>query len=273
MAIALAKQYQGKVDEAFIYASMTESGVNQNYSWEGAKTISLQRVSTATMNDYQRTGSNRYGTPEDLNVLDDEYTLTQDRSFTFVIDKMDEDETKGALEAASALARQVREKIIPEVDGYRLQTMVNNAGGAATPGVLSETTVYDAILDGTLFLDDNEVPTEGRKLYVSNETYKYMKQSSDIVMETEIGMKARIRGVISNLDGMEVIKVPAGRLPANMNFLITHPVATTAPIKLQDYTIHENAPGYNGSLVEGRIYYDAFVLENKKNAIYKHMSV
>ena len=272
MAIVLAKQYQGKVDEAFVYASMTESGVNQNYSWEGAKTISLQRVTTATMNDYSRTGANRYGTPEDLSVFDDEYTLSQDRSFTFVIDAMDEDETKGALEAASALARQVREKIIPEVDGYRLDQMVAGAGGSAI-GTLTETTVYGAILDGTLALDDAEVPTEGRKLYVSNATYKLIKQSDDIILDTEIGQTARIRGVVSNLDGMEVIKVPAGRLPANMNFLITHPSATTAPIKLQDYTIHNNAPGYNGDLVEGRIYYDAFVLTNKANAIYKHMSV
>jgi len=34
------------------------------------------------------------------------------------------------------------------------------------------------------------------------------------------------------------------------------------------YKQHENPQGINGWLVEGRIYYDAFVLKNKKTAIY-----
>jgi hypothetical protein len=37
---------------------------------------------------------------------------------------------------------------------------------------------------------------------------------------------------------------------------------------LSEYKIHDNPPGINGWLVEGRVYYDAFVLENKKSAIY-----
>ena len=39
-------------------------------------------------------------------------------------------------------------------------------------------------------------------------------------------------------------------------------------MKLEDYTIHANPPGISGSLVEGRIVYDAFVLDNKVKAIY-----
>ena len=61
-----------------------------------------------------------------------------------------------------------------------------------------------------------------------------------------------------------------GLLPENTNFLITHNVATAAPTKLQDYNIHENPPGINGWLVEGRIRFDAFVLKNKRGAIYAH---
>lgn len=65
-----------------------------------------------------------------------------------------------------------------------------------------------------------------------------------------------------------MIKVPANRLPKDFGFLIAHPCATVAPTKLEDYKIHEDPPGISGSLVEGRIAYDAFVLENKVNAIY-----
>ncbi len=52
--------------------------------------------------------------------------------------------------------------------------------------------------------------------------------------------------------------------------MIAHPSATTAPQKLAEYTIHENPPGIAGSLVEGLTYYDAFVLNNKKCAIFAH---
>lgn len=77
-----------------------------------------------------------------------------------------------------------------------------------------------------------------------------------------------MRGVIGILDGAAVVKVPAVRLPENFGFMLAHPSACVAPVKLEDYNIHENPPGISGSLVEGRIVYDSFVLDNKKTAIY-----
>jgi len=70
------------------------------------------------------------------------------------------------------------------------------------------------------------------------------------------------------MDGAAVVKVPAVRLPENFGFMLAHPCATVAPLKLEDYTIHENPPGISGALVEGRICYDAFVLDNKAKAVY-----
>lgn len=58
------------------------------------------------------------------------------------------------------------------------------------------------------------------------------------------------------------------RLPKNFGFMVAHPCATVAPTKLESYKTHQDPPGISGSLVEGRIVYDAFVLDNKKNAIY-----
>lgn len=39
-----------------------------------------------------------------------------------------------------------------------------------------------------------------------------------------------------------------------------------------EYKIHIDPPGLSGNLVEGRVCYDAFVLENKKNGIYYQAS-
>jgi hypothetical protein len=41
------------------------------------------------MNDYTRSGANRYGTPTDLTRNVQSCTVNKDRSFTFIIDKGD----------------------------------------------------------------------------------------------------------------------------------------------------------------------------------------
>ena len=239
----------------------------------GAKTIKVYKITTAKMNDYGRSGPagenwSRYGAVQSLNATTETLTLGKDRSFTFAIDKMDNDETGGALEPASALARQQRQVIIPEVDTYTYGVMIEKAGNKAEAVKLTPENIYEKILEASLALDVAEVPETGRQIVVTPMVYNLMKKCKDITMETDIGNELRLKGVISILDGANVIKVPAIRLPKDFGFMMAHPVATVAPTKLADYKIHEDPPGINGSLVEGRIYYDAFVLDNKAKAIY-----
>ena len=270
--IDYAKKFSPVVDERFKEEAKTNGLVNQNYDWVGAKTVAVYSISTASMNDYGRTGElSRFGSLEDLNAETQEMTLTKDRSFTFAIDKMQQDETAQALEAGSALARQLREVVIPEIDEYRLGVMAAGAGNTET-SVLSDENIYEAILDATAAVDEAEVPVTGRQLVVTPATYKLLKASKDVILETEIAQEKRDRGVIAMVDGMEILRVPANRIGvANFGFMVAHPVATPAPVKLADYRVHQDPVGVSGALVEGRVYYDAFVLANKENAIYVHI--
>ena len=273
MAIELATKFQPHTDEQFKAESKKSLLTNQDYDWTGAHTIKVYKVSTSSMNDYNRKGENngnwsRYGAVAGLDATTEEMTLKKDRSFTFAIDKLDADETQQQLAAASALARQNREVVIPEVDAYTYGVMAANAGHKPAAMELTEDNLYDQILAGSQALDDAEVPEAGRVLVVIPAVYNLMKKCKDIAMETNVGNDLRLQGVIAILDGMNVQKIPANRLPAGFGFMIAHPVATVAPVKLEDYTVHENPPGISGSLVEGRIVYDAFVLDNKVNAIY-----
>ena len=154
------------------------------------------------------------------------------------------------------------------MDKYTYEVMCTNAGTKPDAVSLTPDTIYDNILAGSETLDNAEVPETGRVLVVTPTTYAIMKKCKDIVMETDIGNDLRLKGVIGMLDGCTVIKVPANRLPEGFGFMIAHPCATVAPTKLEDYTVHNNPPGISGDLVEGRIVYDAFVLDNKKKGIY-----
>ena len=273
MAINLATKFLPYVDEKFSTESKKSLLTNQDFDWTGAHTVKVYKISTSAMNDYSRntpegmTGS-RYGVVKDLDATTEEMTLKKDRSFTFAIDKLDTDETAAQLQAATALARQNREVVIPEVDAYVYGVMCEKAGHKPEAKALSATNIYGEILAASQALDDAEVPETGRVLVVTPAVYALLKKSKDITMETDIGNDLRLKGVISNLDGMSVQKIPANRLPKGFGFMVAHPCATVAPVKLEDYTVHENPPGISGSLVEGRIVYDAFVLDNKVEAIY-----
>lgn len=269
--IDLISEVQGSVDEIFRAESKKSLVTNTDYSWTGAHSIKVYKVTTAPMNDYNRNGSttaSRYGVAEDLNAAFEEMTLKNDRSFAFVIDTLDEDETAQALNGASALARQIREVVIPEVDSYVYKTMCEKAGTKPVAVKLTATNIYDKIVEATAALDNAEAPETERCLIVSPTVYQYMKKSKDIVLETDIGEDMRLKGVIANLDGLTVVKVPENRLPANFGFIVCHSVATVAPTKLEKYVTHVDPPGISGTLVEGRICYDAFVLDNKAKAVY-----
>lgn len=274
MAINLVTKFLPYVDEIFRKESKKALVTNQDFDWTGAHTVKVYKISTGTMNDYDRSGTgsgakgSRYGSVESLDATTEEFTLKKDRSFTFAIDKLDADETAQQLAASTALARQQREVVIPEVDSYVYGVIAAGAGTKPKAVALTPENIYDEITKATNTLDNAEVPEENRVLIVSPDVYRLMKKSKDITMETDVDSNLRKQGVVSNLDGAAVVKVPAARLPENCGFILCHPCATVAPTKLEDYKIHQDPPGISGSLVEGRICYDAFVLENKKMAIY-----
>lgn len=273
MAIELIDKVEALVDETFTKVSNKAIVTSEEaFEWNGAHSVKVYKITTASMNDYDRNGTgnntSRYGKVENLSASTEEFIITQDRSFTYAIDKLDTDETGYTVEAASTLARQQREVIIPEVDSYTYNVMCENAGTKAAAKKLTKENIYTEITTANTELDNNDVPETGRFLIVTPETYLLMKHSSEITLDTNVGQDMKLNGVISNLDGLNIIKVSKKRLPEGFGFLIGHRCATVAPVKLEDYRIHINPPGINGALVEGRIVYDAFILDNKKMALY-----
>ena len=272
--IDLVTKFAPYVDEQFKNESKLSMLTNQDFDWTGAHTIKVYKIGTSQMNDYDRAGEDtatnwsRFGPVAGLDATTEEMTLTKDRSFTFAIDKLDTDETAQQLAGATALSRQDREVVIPEVDSYVYGVMATKAGTKAAAVALTAENIYTEILKASETLDDAEVPETERVLLVTPAVYALMKQCPEIALDTDVGQQMRVKGVIANLDGASVVKVPKVRLPENFGFMLAHPSATVAPVKLEDYRVHQDPPGLSGALVEGRICYDAFVLDNKTKAIY-----
>ena len=158
MAIDYASKYSGAVDERFKEVSKSQLCTNDDFDFGYGKSIVLYDISTAEMHDYSRSktdGSSRYGTLENLNATKEELLLSKDRSFTFVIDKMDKDETVRALESAKALDRQIREVVSPEIDEYRYEKMCSSAGTIQEGVEITEDNIYDLVDLCTKVLSDN----------------------------------------------------------------------------------------------------------------------
>jgi len=269
MAINYADKYASQIDERFTREALSGGAVNNDYDFVGAKTVNVYSVPTSQMNDYQRSGSSRYGEPEELGNTVQEMTMSRDRAFTFSIDKGNYTDTQMVNEAGKALQRQLNEVTIPEIDTYRFSVICANAGTVAT-GDITKENAYDAFLTATMTLIDKKVPTAGAVAYVSSGFYKNIKEDSSFIKSGDMSQDMLIKGQVGMIDGIPVIVVPKSYLPENVELIITNSAATTSPVKLSEYKIHDNPPGINGWLVEGRVYYDAFVLNNKKDAIYVH---
>jgi N4-gp56 family major capsid protein len=246
MAVNLASKYSSKIDERFTLKSLTEAAVNNSYDWEGVKTISVYDIPTVAMGNYTRTGLARYGTAAELDNNKTDYTLTRDRAFTFAIDRGNWQETQMVQEAGKALSRQLNEVVIPEVDVYRLAAMSSaavTAGNVSAATVITNANAYSSLLKATEKQADLKAPLSGRIAFVKPSFYNFLKQDTSFIRSTEIGQQMLINGQVGQVDDIKIVMVPSSYLPANTEFIVTNPIATVAPKKLEDYKTHDNPPG------------------------------
>ena len=278
-AINLASKYSEQVDERFVLGSLTQGVVNDNYDFVGVNAVNVYSRDLATLNDYDMTkASNRYGTPNDLGNNVQTMTLTQDKSFTYIVDRKTEGDTMGTMEAAATLAENIDNVVIPAIDAYRLSVLVANAptAGAVSgknhlvKAAITASNAYSEFLKVQEILDDDKAPVGGRVAIVSPSFYNYLKLDNNFVKQSDISQRIAINGQVGEVDGVAIVKVPSSYLPSGVDFVITNPLAMPSPIKIYELKIHDDAPGISGSLVEARFYYDAFVLDRKADAIGVH---
>lgn len=91
--VNLAQKFSPKVDELFSRAAFKQLVTNQDYDWDGVDTIKVYGVDTVSLTNYSRSGSNRYGSPSELTNTVQTLQLTQDKAWTFTIDKLNREQS------------------------------------------------------------------------------------------------------------------------------------------------------------------------------------
>lgn len=267
------EEFANKIQTRFSAESVVAGRLSDDFKVSGAKTVKALTPLTVPMVDYTRSGSNRYGTPGEMQDMIQEMTMTQDKSFTLTIDKGNFDDGAFLKEAPKMLGLQLSERAIPLMDQYVLGKLAQNAGkvvGSSTAPTKS--TICGLISAATEHLDDCEVPNNDRTLFVSASVYALLKHSDELLAVESLSRDAIRRGVVGRYDNMDVVKVPSGRWPKYVNFIVAHRCSAIAPLKISQTNIHKDPPGISGYLLEGRFYYDLFVFGVKCDGIYVHVN-
>ena len=272
MAINLAAKYSKEIANAFTLRSVVDGTTNKDYDFTGVKTLNVYTPVTQALSDYSRTGTSRYGTPTELQDTMQELILGKDRSFSITIDKGNNLEQMGAKEASKILAMEMNEQAVPEMDKYALVKFTDYAGkiSALTAAPTAET-IAKLLSDGMVAMSNKNVPAENRFIFIGWSYFGMLRLSSQFIGVEALAKDALVKGAIGTFMGAQVVVVPDNYLKKGTKqcyFLITHKNSVIQPKKVQDYFVKENPAGINGSLLEGRFIYDAFVLGGRADGVY-----
>lgn len=292
-SFVLAQNYLKLMDEVYKANAKTSILDSTKVQIVNANTIKVFKTSMDGLGDYSRndgyTKGNVTGTWETL-------TLTKDRGRTFMVDRMDNEETIGM--AFGTLAGEfLRTKVVPEIDAYTFAKLAGTTGiTAATPAdvTVGTTDLPKLISEAERNMNEDEVPIEGRVLFISETAYAALQSKID---RTTMNGDSSINNGVITYDGMQLIRVPQNRFYTaitlydgktssqeaggyvgtkttgyNINFMIVHPSALTKVVKhvlprIFSPEVNQDADAWK---FDYRVYHDTFVYDNKVKGIYLH---
>ncbi|WP_258107001.1 chitobiase/beta-hexosaminidase C-terminal domain-containing protein [Christensenella minuta] len=269
MAINLASKYSGKIAEKFTKESFVAGNASKEYDFAGVRSISVYTPLTVNLNDYKRQGNDRFGETIEMEDTVQEMELTQDKGFSISIDRgnnIDQMNTKGA---GKMLNMQIRERVVPFMDKYTIKKWSHDAGQiAGLSSAPTKDTIASVIFDGAAALDNALVPDADRLLYLPSTYYNALRLSKEFLAVDKLAEKSLVKGLVGMVADMKVIKVPDSYFPDGLYFLITHKNSVLNPNKIKTMRVLSDVKGIDGHVLEGRNYFDAFVLGAKADGVY-----
>lgn len=200
-SIALAKQFVPLLDETYKFASCTsvlDGAADLARQGANANELIIPKMSMQGLADYSRNGGYVSG---DVTLTNETVQCNYDRNRMFSVDSMDNLETAGI--AFGRLAGEfIRTKVAPELDAFRFATYAGIDGiskVSAGAALGSGDAVIQAIRVGCTKMDEDEVPSDQRYLFITPTLYGAIQD-----LETY-----KSKAVLENF--AQVIKVPQTR--------------------------------------------------------------
>ena len=290
-SIALANKFLPILDEIYKKASLTArmDAMTKPVEFGAANEVKVFKTSMVGLGTYSRATGYPSG---DVTGAWETMALAASRGRSFSIDRMDNEETLG--QAFGTLVGEfIRTQVVPEVDAYRFAKYAGTNGiSTVSEAALSTAAAVLAAFDVAMTsFDNDEVPDEGRILYISSALYSLLKGSISRSLANETGADRRVK----QLDGVDVVVVPQTRFYTqvtldagssssaggfsktastgrDINFMLIHPTAVLQPVKHnmpKIFSPDENQTA-DAWLFQYRLYHDAFAYENKVDGIYLH---
>ena len=284
-SITLFKKYIGLLDEVYKRASRTSSlDADATLARQGANAneIIIPKISMDALADYSRSGGYVAG---DVTLTNETVKFNYDRGRSFTVDAMDNEETAGI--AFGKLASEfIRTKVVPELDAFRFATYAGTSGISTVTGATLATgaDVVAALRSATNTMDEDEVPMEGRRLFITptlmgmiqdldtTKSREVMSRFSQIVLVPQSRFYTAIDLKDGTTEGEEAGGFAKAAAGADINFMVILPDA------LMQYTKHtvnkvvspEENQTSDGWKFMFRSYGLADVYENKAAGIYLH---
>lgn len=274
MAQNYAANYADKALSPFALASVTQGVFQAQYDWTGANTVYVFNNDTVALADY--TTSAGYGTPTLVGNTVDTLTLSKDQSFAGLLDKRLVESTGLDNAAGQWLADQMTQIVTPAIDKYAFHALYTAcpSGQISSSAAITSANAYTAFQTGNAAMDEELVPTVGRVVFATPAYINSLMIDTNFIKASDLGQAAVFNGQIGEIDGVPVVKVPSAIMNAtdhHMDFIIVHTAAVCQPVKLADFDIVEKSERYSGSLVNGRLVWDTFLLDELNDGIYIHI--
>ena len=274
MAQNYAAAHLNAVDERVYLDSLTLDVFDSKsirLDFNGKNSVTIYNVNTVAENDYVRSGLSRFGALVELGTGTQTLTLSQDKSFSFSIDRGNYSDSMMVTESAKAIKRQVREVSVPATDTYNLGIAsayaIANSQGVVAGTAVANNTADQLILAQQAALTELKYPKQGRTLWITPTVLNLLKRDPEFKQDCDTSYADNKKGIIGQVDGLTIKEVPASMLVTNFQFMITCKESVVAVNKFDMVRTIDNDKDVDGWICQGRRYHDAFVLSQKATGI------
>lgn len=287
-SINYASRFVPLLDDIYKRNSFSSSLDTPEYKvqFTGVNEIKILKVSTTGLGNYNRSTGYPKG---DVTADWETKKLTQERGKELTFDRMDNEETLGML-VGSVLNDYMKQHVIPELDAYRFAKYATGAGTSVNANLSTTDEIIKAIDTAIKVQNENEVPLEGRMLFINSNLQDMLANSTGRF--ANIGNGNSINNVIYEYNGIPITYVTPSRFYSqieikdgssdfgytkaaggkDINFLLMRKDAIIQVIKFEKpklFSPDENQKN-DSHLFQYRNYHDAFVLDNKTKGLYVH---